>query len=546
MRSLLIGLVWIGACDGNPEDSVDEVIAAANDLVDQGFLPEADRALSVAAERGADPSGMTLRRALVAGLAGDLDRVRVHSLGSDTPAGDVLAAEVALVDLETDEARRLLRRVMERDDGVFADTAEHYLAWIESDDTGMAALAEVTALWALGDRKAACEEAEEVVKALADRDVRRSAALLWASRAVAAQQSTVAQGLLDDLESPPEGQVWRFQAIQAQVWMADGREKEAKDRLASLGPAPDRSEVTACATGWDGCQALYRLDWTTLDPSAAWSPFHDWPAEIQSTGRAPVPPAPADVVKRRPVVAPAPPTLLQTPDVVVADVEPIVEEPIVEEPVVEEPIVEEPIDKVRVAVICDDLFPLEGRALLGKLSAEEVSCLEVRMRIAPKQTEKSKVSKLLMANDFPQDPEAWERRAKHHLEKIDGSDPDLCLLYARRLARKGPAQATTVIYWSDRALERRAVWTHDTYVSRVNTLYKLRAAASQSMWKATSDELTTGPSDAVREREEHHRNNTKVYAREWLEYAQATGKDASKARALCNMAAGTSDYCGGA
>ena len=39
------------------------------------------------------------------------------------------------------------------------------------------------------------------------------------------------------------------------------------------------------------------------------------------------------------------------------------------------------------------------------------------------------------------------------------------------------------------------------------------------------------------------RNRTKVLSREWLEYANKSGQDFSKALHLCISAAGTQDYC---
>ena len=36
---------------------------------------------------------------------------------------------------------------------------------------------------------------------------------------------------------------------------------------------------------------------------------------------------------------------------------------------------------------------------------------------------------------------------------------------------------------------------------------------------------------------------TKVYSREWYEYAKVAGKDVTKALQLCTSAAGTKDYC---
>lgn len=39
------------------------------------------------------------------------------------------------------------------------------------------------------------------------------------------------------------------------------------------------------------------------------------------------------------------------------------------------------------------------------------------------------------------------------------------------------------------------------------------------------------------------RGHTKTFAREWLAYAEAAGKDATVARQRCEAAAGTADFC---
>ena len=97
--------------------------------------------------------------------------------------------------------------------------------------------------------------------------------------------------------------------------------------------------------------------------------------------------------------------------------------------------------------------------------------------------------------------------------------------------------------WANVALENRTVWTGDTYTSRVYSLYKVRAAASQALWQDAEGEHSKAPSDDSRDKVDKYRNMTKVNAREWYEYARSSGKDASTALQLCISAAGTADYC---
>ena len=100
-----------------------------------------------------------------------------------------------------------------------------------------------------------------------------------------------------------------------------------------------------------------------------------------------------------------------------------------------------------------------------------------------------------------------------------------------------------MIRWSDVALENRTVWTGATYTSRVYSLYKFRTIASQKLWKSAEDELSSIPTQDAREKAEHWRDQTKVYAREWYEYAKLAGKDTTTALQVCMSAAGTREYC---
>lgn len=194
---------------------------------------------------------------------------------------------------------------------------------------------------------------------------------------------------------------------------------------------------------------------------------------------------------------------------------------------------------------CADLQALETKALLGQLPTSTTSCLESALASAPKMTDKKRISSVLMANAWAKaDKEGWEALVKRHLDDIDQSDPDLCYKYALHLSRQGPSRASGVIRWSNVALENRMVWIGDTYTSRVYSLYKVRAAASQALWMAAEQEHTANPTDATSDKVDKYRNLTKVNAREWFEYAKESQKDANLALQLCMSAAGTADYCG--
>ncbi|MBN2799596.1 MAG: hypothetical protein JXX28_10650 [Deltaproteobacteria bacterium] len=195
---------------------------------------------------------------------------------------------------------------------------------------------------------------------------------------------------------------------------------------------------------------------------------------------------------------------------------------------------------------CDNIVKLEPSAMMGKLSDGQTACLEASFAAAGKQTDKDRISRVLMTNAYSKgDQQEWAKLMKRHLEDVDQSDPDLCYKYALYLNKRGASRAYGVIKWSNVALENRTVWTGDTYTTRVYSLYKLRAAASQTLWQAAEEKNAVNPTDETKGQVSEARNQTKVYAREWYEYAKAAGKDTTKALQLCVSAAGTAEYCEG-
>jgi hypothetical protein len=175
-----------------------------------------------------------------------------------------------------------------------------------------------------------------------------------------------------------------------------------------------------------------------------------------------------------------------------------------------------------------------------------VACLEASFAAAAKQTEKDKISRILMTNAYSKgDEPTWAKLMKRHLEEVDQSDPDLCYKYALYLNKGGASRSNGVIKWSNVALENRTVWTGQTYIDRVYALYKLRAAAAQKLWQDAEEKYAANPTEDLKKSIDDNRNQTKVFSREWYEYAKASGKDATKALQLCVSAAGTAEYCEG-
>jgi hypothetical protein len=101
------------------------------------------------------------------------------------------------------------------------------------------------------------------------------------------------------------------------------------------------------------------------------------------------------------------------------------------------------------------------------------------------------------------------------------------------------------IKWSDYALENKHNWEGDEFVERVSGLYKLRAESAAKLWihaeKLYSKEATNEHSEMARE----YRGQAKDFAREWLDYARASGIPTERAFNMCVSAAGTADFCQG-
>ena len=75
---------------------------------------------------------------------------------------------------------------------------------------------------------------------------------------------------------------------------------------------------------------------------------------------------------------------------------------------------------------CEDFMALEGKSIMGELSAAESSCLEARIRLSSIVTEKDRMSRLLVTNaQVARNTDQWEKLMRRHLEQIDRSDPNM-------------------------------------------------------------------------------------------------------------------------
>lgn len=195
--------------------------------------------------------------------------------------------------------------------------------------------------------------------------------------------------------------------------------------------------------------------------------------------------------------------------------------------------------------LCDDLVKLEPAAMGGTLSPDQLTCLEVKLNQSAKQTDRDKISRVLLANaDGKGSASEWMRLAARHLDEIDRSDPDLCFRYALALSREGTIEdADEVLKWADYALENKSQWEGPTFIARVYNLYRLRAETGTRVWIDAEDELLTNRTDDTIGDAEEARGFAKNSAREWLDYATVAGQPSERAYQLCETAAGSPTFC---
>ena len=224
---------------------------AAYSLLLKGDTDAADAALAAAEAKAGDQlPNIKMRRALIALEAGHLDMVGEHAKASGLPVGKLLAAEVAMADGETDEAKQLLRGA-ESAGGEVGRLASKYLDLLDSDEPMVAGLCEAEALWALGVRKVAVQSADELVRGLPDDLEEKPEMLLsWAGRAISVKESEIASGLLAPLTFPPEGMKWRMDAVEAMILCVDGDVDECQSafqKVDKIGPVAGVADARATA-----------------------------------------------------------------------------------------------------------------------------------------------------------------------------------------------------------------------------------------------------------------------------------------------------------
>lgn len=199
----------------------------------------------------------------------------------------------------------------------------------------------------------------------------------------------------------------------------------------------------------------------------------------------------------------------------------------------------------RVTAECGNLLDLEPASRLGRLSDDQIRCLNDALGETDRQTAKDKISRVLLADAWAKgDVHRWMGVAARHLEEIDRSDPDMVFQFAYNLVQLGnPDRMDEAIYWSRVALENKAAWEGDLHVRRVYALHKIQTMAAFKKWEFLEKQYERERSDEVSQEVERARNDLKTLAREWIEYARSAGRDTAEAVQLCNMAAGNEAFC---
>lgn len=229
--------------------NIDAATGAAYTAMLRGDYAAADKLLADAlANPEAPKAELTMRRALVALEAGELENVRKYGEESGMDAGLLLAAEVVLADEgDLEGAAEILGRI--KGGGPVGETAKRYLDLINDDDPMVAGLSEVNALWAVGEKGVAVDSVDDVFKVLPeDQEGRDEMLLLWSSRAASVGKTEIARSLLDSVLFTPDGQGWRKTAISAIIACAEGNGEECLATFERLEGAPGDGVDDAKAT----------------------------------------------------------------------------------------------------------------------------------------------------------------------------------------------------------------------------------------------------------------------------------------------------------
>lgn len=191
---------------------------------------------------------------------------------------------------------------------------------------------------------------------------------------------------------------------------------------------------------------------------------------------------------------------------------------------------------------CQDRAEMKTIAARGSLSGGQIGCLESQIRLNRTQTERTKLSLILINNaQVKKDFSLWEKLVRRHLEEYDRSDPTLCLAFSSFLYRKGEDNFKEALKWANYSNETRSRWQGgENYIHMSNTLLKLRTELSTNLWIQAEEVYRQERSPENEDETMNMRGLAKECAREWMDYARAADllEDARKAFDMCVSAGG--------
>jgi len=187
---------------------------------------------------------------------------------------------------------------------------------------------------------------------------------------------------------------------------------------------------------------------------------------------------------------------------------------------------------------------LEAKALTGGLDAGTVECLEMAYSKAHSQTDRSKVSRVLLANAYVSNTDTWAGLVRRHLDEVEQSDPDISYLYANYLMNQPKRDYNAVVRYADMAYERRADnWEGDVFTVRTHHLLRMRAVARLYGWQEVTEAAAAAQTSAETDSMEQLRLKAHAAAREWLDFDRASDLPVAEAGHIC-VTTGSEKACG--
>ena len=114
--------------------------------------------------------------------------------------------------------------------------------------------------------------------------------------------------------------------------------------------------------------------------------------------------------------------------------------------------------------------------------------------------------------------------------------------YASYLLKTNTSRSREAIRWADYALDNKQNWSGREYEANVFSLYEIKSKAAYRLWVNAEQKWTAYRTENHLIAANKYRGTAKNYAREWLDYARAAGKDTAEAKAICESV-GDVDFC---